>query len=161
MGMISITKLYDSLAIKLGKATADDLITFVQNRNDKDLESKLSIFATKEDLVKGLGDLESKISESKLEAKDMFTNLESKLGEWRIETKDMFSNLESKMSEWRIETKDAFGEVKDQFVKLDSKISASEKSLIKKISKSEIATIKWTVGLLVALAALFKLCFKS
>lgn len=135
MSMISITKLFDSLAIKLGKETADDLITFVQNKNDKDLESKLSMFATKEDLAKGL------------------TNLESKMNEWRIETKDEFVKFDSRMSEWK-------SEVNGNFAKLDTKISESETRVIKKINESEISTIKWTVGLLVALATLFLLCLK-
>ena len=78
MSTISITKLYELLSTKLGKETAENLTNFIENKIDKELESKTQILATKEDLAKlalmtkedlanGLAKLDTKISETKSE----------------------------------------------------------------------------------------------
>jgi hypothetical protein len=67
MSTISITKLYDLLSAKVGKETAENLTTFIENKIDHDLESKTQHLATKEDLASGLGKLDTKISETKSE----------------------------------------------------------------------------------------------
>ena len=67
MSTISITKLYDLLSAKVGKETADNLTTFIENKIDTALESKTKHLATKEDLALGLGKLDTKISETKSE----------------------------------------------------------------------------------------------
>jgi hypothetical protein len=54
---ITLTKLYDLLSTKLGKETAENLTNFIENKINHELESKTTIFATKEDLAK----LESRI----------------------------------------------------------------------------------------------------
>jgi hypothetical protein len=49
MSVISITKLYDQLAGKMGKETAENLTTFIDNKIDQVLESKLNILESKID----------------------------------------------------------------------------------------------------------------
>jgi hypothetical protein len=49
---ITLTKLYDLLSTKLGKETAENLTNFIDNKISHELESKTTIFATKEDLAK-------------------------------------------------------------------------------------------------------------
>ena len=49
---ITLTKLYDLLSTKLGKETAENLTNFIENKINHALESKTTIFATKEDLAK-------------------------------------------------------------------------------------------------------------
>ena len=63
MSTISITKLYDLLSAKVGKETAENLTTFIVNKIDEELESKIQNLATKADL----GKLDTKISETKSE----------------------------------------------------------------------------------------------
>lgn len=67
MSAITITKLYDLLAGKLGRETAENLTNFIENKINQELESKTTIFATKEDLAKLEGELKAKISDSKSE----------------------------------------------------------------------------------------------
>lgn len=67
MNAISVTKLYDLLSTKLGKETAENLTTFIEDKINQDLESKTQHHATKEDLAKLEGKLETKIAESKSE----------------------------------------------------------------------------------------------
>jgi hypothetical protein len=67
MSTISVTKLYDLLSTKLGKETAENLTTFIESKIKQDLESKTQHLATKEDLAKVKGDLETKIAETKSE----------------------------------------------------------------------------------------------
>jgi hypothetical protein len=43
--------LYDLLAMKLGKETAENLTNFIENKINQELENKTHIFATKEDLA--------------------------------------------------------------------------------------------------------------
>jgi hypothetical protein len=52
MSTISLTSLYDMLASKLGKETARDLTTFIENKINSEMENKSKILATKEDLAK-------------------------------------------------------------------------------------------------------------
>lgn len=70
MSAISITKLYDLLSVKLGKETAENLTTFIDNKINQQLESQSNILATKEDISKlkdEIARLDTKISESKSE----------------------------------------------------------------------------------------------
>ena len=63
MSVISITKLYDLLSSRVGKETAENLTTFIEDKIKDELENKSQILATKEDLVK----VELKISETKVD----------------------------------------------------------------------------------------------
>jgi hypothetical protein len=75
MSAISITKLYDDLAAKLGKENAENLITYFDNKINTDMENKCKILATKDDISRlekmiyeiniKLGETNSKIGESK------------------------------------------------------------------------------------------------
>lgn len=70
MSAISIAKLYDLLSIKLGKETAENLTTFIDNKINQELESQSNTLATKEDISKlkdDIAKLDTKISESKSE----------------------------------------------------------------------------------------------
>ena len=50
MAVITLTKLYDLLTIKVGKETAENLTTFIEQKITTDLENKSQILATKEDI---------------------------------------------------------------------------------------------------------------
>jgi len=67
MSTMSITKLYELISIKLGKEAAENLTTFIDSKINYGLESQMNILATKEDLVKEIARIDTKISESKSE----------------------------------------------------------------------------------------------
>jgi hypothetical protein len=47
---VSITDLYDILSAKLGKEEAKTLVTFIEEKVEKQVEQKATILATKNDL---------------------------------------------------------------------------------------------------------------
>lgn len=63
MPAITITKLYDLVSIKLGRETAENLTTFIEEKISCEVDSKTSILATKEDLAR----TDAKIETSKAE----------------------------------------------------------------------------------------------
>ena len=63
MSSISITKLYDLLTAKVGREAAENLTTFIEEKIKVEMESKLSILATKEDI----GKVRQEASENKAE----------------------------------------------------------------------------------------------
>ena len=63
MSVISITKLYELLASKVGKETAENLTTFIEHKIKDELENKSQMLATKEDI----SILNTKIEQSKSE----------------------------------------------------------------------------------------------
>jgi hypothetical protein len=60
---ITITKLYDLVSVKLGKETAENLTTFIEEKIKCEVDTKTSILATKEDVARA----ETKIEASKAE----------------------------------------------------------------------------------------------
>ncbi len=50
MSSISITKLYDLLAIKMGKETAENLTSYIEERIKNDFEDRSRMLATKSDI---------------------------------------------------------------------------------------------------------------
>lgn len=63
MPTITITKLYDLVSVKLGKETAENLTTFIEEKIKCEVDTKTSILATKEDVARA----ETKIETSKAE----------------------------------------------------------------------------------------------
>ena len=63
MPTITITKLYDLISIKLGKETAENLTTFIEEKIKCEVDTKASILATKEDVAR----TDTKIETSKAE----------------------------------------------------------------------------------------------
>jgi hypothetical protein len=63
MSVITMTKLYELLAIKLDKEIAENLTNFIEQKISTELENKTAILATKEDLA----NTNLKISESKVD----------------------------------------------------------------------------------------------
>jgi hypothetical protein len=57
MPTITITKLYDLVSIKLGKETAENLTTFIEEKIRSEVDSKASILATKEDVANSRADV--------------------------------------------------------------------------------------------------------
>ncbi len=51
MSIISITKLYDLLTVKFGKETAENLISYIEAEIKSEVETKLKMLATKEDVA--------------------------------------------------------------------------------------------------------------
>ena len=71
MTVISLTKLYDLLAAKIGKETAENLTTFIEHKIKDEVENKSELLATKEDiflLKQDVAKLETKISEAKVDS---------------------------------------------------------------------------------------------
>ena len=67
MAAFSITELYDFLSNRFDKETAKNFTSFIEAKINTDLEQKVQILATKEDLLKTESRLELKISETKSE----------------------------------------------------------------------------------------------
>jgi hypothetical protein len=67
MSSISITKLYDLLTVKVGRETAENLTTFIEEKikveMESKLETKLALLATKEEI----GKVRQEASENKAE----------------------------------------------------------------------------------------------
>jgi hypothetical protein len=57
MPTITITKLYDLVSVKLGRETAENLTTFIEEKIKGELDSKTSILTTKEDLARERADM--------------------------------------------------------------------------------------------------------
>lgn len=57
MPTITITKLYDLVSLKLGKETAENLTTFIEEKIKCEVDTKTSILATKEDLARERADM--------------------------------------------------------------------------------------------------------
>lgn len=57
MPTITITRLYDLISIKLGKETAENLTTFIEEKILCEVDTKTSILATKEDLARESGNI--------------------------------------------------------------------------------------------------------
>jgi hypothetical protein len=63
MPTITITKLYDLVSVRLGKETAENLTTFIEEKIKCEVDTKASILATKEDVAR----TDTKIETSKAE----------------------------------------------------------------------------------------------
>ena len=59
----SITKLYDLISVKLGKETAENLTTFIEEKIKNEVDTKASNLATKDDIAK----LSAEAAENKAE----------------------------------------------------------------------------------------------
>jgi hypothetical protein len=57
MSTISITKLYDLLSAKVGKETAEDLTSYIEERIKADFAEKTGVLATKEALAETKAEL--------------------------------------------------------------------------------------------------------
>ncbi|HEX6432280.1 MAG TPA: hypothetical protein VF008_31525 [Niastella sp.] len=67
MSTITITKLYELVSVKLGKETAGNLTTFIEEKIKCEVDTKASILATKEDLAREIGTTNAKIESCKAE----------------------------------------------------------------------------------------------
>lgn len=68
MSTISITKLYDLLSIKVGKETAENLTTFIEEKVKEEFDNKAEIWATKKDIAdvkKDIADVREYIANTK------------------------------------------------------------------------------------------------
>lgn len=61
MPTITITKLYDLVSLKLGKETAENLTTFIEEKIRSEVDTKASILATKEDLAREVGNSKAEV----------------------------------------------------------------------------------------------------
>jgi hypothetical protein len=57
MSVISLTRLYELLSSKFDKETARNLTTFIGENIKEELQNKVQIFATKEDLASTKADI--------------------------------------------------------------------------------------------------------
>ena len=67
MSIISLTKLYDLLIAKVGKETAENLTSYIENKIKNEFQDNLNVLATREDLVLLKGELKTDISSSRAE----------------------------------------------------------------------------------------------
>jgi hypothetical protein len=61
MPTITITKLYELISVKLGKETAENLTTFIEEKIRDQVDTKASILATKEDLAREIGNTKAEL----------------------------------------------------------------------------------------------------
>jgi hypothetical protein len=78
MPTITITKLYDLVSVKLGRETAENLTTFIEEKIRSEVDTKTSILATKEDLAR----TDTKIETAKAELKSDGANSKAELIKW-------------------------------------------------------------------------------
>lgn len=57
MPTITITRLYDLVSLKLGRETAENLTTFIEEKIKCEVDTKTSILAIKEDLARERADM--------------------------------------------------------------------------------------------------------
>jgi hypothetical protein len=86
MGAISITRLYSILQAKLGKETAENLTTFIEEKMNADMESKLSLLATKQYLHDLKLDLKDVRQDLISRLNDQGNRLDVKIGDSKSET---------------------------------------------------------------------------
>jgi hypothetical protein len=67
MMTISITRLYDLISTKLGKETAENLTTFIEEKIKCEVDTKASNLATKEDLAREVGKISADAANNKAE----------------------------------------------------------------------------------------------
>ena len=67
MSSISITKLYDLLTVKVGKETAENLTSYIEDKIKNEVQNNINVLATREDLATLKGELKSDIASSKAE----------------------------------------------------------------------------------------------
>jgi hypothetical protein len=82
MPTITITKLYDLVSIKLGRETAENLTTFIEEKIKCEVDTKTSILTTKEDLAREIGITNAKIEASKAELIKDGGNSRAELIKW-------------------------------------------------------------------------------
>jgi hypothetical protein len=89
MPTITITKLYDLVSVKLGKETAENLTTFIEEKIKGEVDTKTSILATKEDvsnckaeLARDIRNTDTKIETAKAELKADGANSKAELIKW-------------------------------------------------------------------------------
>ncbi|MDP4252296.1 MAG: hypothetical protein Q8918_19535, partial [Bacteroidota bacterium] len=67
MTSISITKLYDLLAVKMGRETAENLTSYIEGRIKNEMEDRSQILATKADIQATIQNTKTEISVAKAE----------------------------------------------------------------------------------------------
>jgi hypothetical protein len=75
---VTITKLYDLVSVKLGKETAENLTTFIEEKIKCEVDTKTSILATKEDVARA----ETKIETSKTDLIKDAANNRAEMIKW-------------------------------------------------------------------------------
>lgn len=63
MSTITLTELYSLLTEKVGKETAQSLTTYIESKIEKEVEHNTRHLSTKEDLVKGLSEVENRLTQ--------------------------------------------------------------------------------------------------
>jgi hypothetical protein len=117
MSTISITQFYDMLSTKLGKETAENLTTFIDNKINQGLESQSNILATKEDLAK-----------LSLATKEDLAKIKDDIAKLTLSTKEDISNLAAST---KADISNLAASTKADIARLDTKISDSKSETIK------------------------------
>ena len=65
MGSVTMTKLYQLLSLKVGKETAENLTSYIEEKVNEEFNNKVQIFATKEDLANTKTDIIKDLANSK------------------------------------------------------------------------------------------------
>ena len=65
MGSVTITKLYQLLSLKVGKETAENLTSYIEEKVNEEFNNKVQILATKEDLANTKTDIIKDLANSK------------------------------------------------------------------------------------------------
>ena len=65
MSAVTLSKLYNLLTLKVGKETAEDLTSYIEEKVNEEFNSRQQIFATKEDLANTKTDIIKDLANSK------------------------------------------------------------------------------------------------
>jgi hypothetical protein len=148
MSTITVTQLYDKLSVQMGKETAGTLTAFIENKIKEDLDEKIKILATKED-----------ISGLRLEMKQESASLRLEFAEFKSETKQEFGNVRSEMKQGFAEIR---SEMKQGLADVRSEIAELRDELKTEIKDGKAAMLKWmfiywtgTLGILLTIIFFF------
>ena len=93
---ITITRLYQLLVEKTDKETAETLTTYIDGKINKDIENKVTILSTKEDIASLRSETKEAIANLRSETKKDIANL-------RSETKEAIANVHTEIANVRTE----------------------------------------------------------
>ena len=123
--MSTITQLYEHLALKLGKETAETMTSFIDHKIKDGINDNLRVLATRQDLVEGLAaskkDLVEGLAASKQELVEGLAASKKDLVEGLAASK---KDLVEGLSGIRVELAEKFGQI-------DMKIASTKSDIIK------------------------------
>jgi hypothetical protein len=104
MHAITITQLYEHLASKLGKETAESMTSFIDHKINDGINDNSRVLATKQDLIQGLAaakqDLIEGLASVRLEIAEVKLDLIGQISAIRLELTAKIGETRSEVIKW-------------------------------------------------------------